>query len=160
MTDIPETTDIEALSACPVESLVSVLDVNKPLYLSDISNGISDGPLICVKNNSHQADAKGLFTNRFVSTEPENDTVVTQIDLPENKTKDNQNEQHLFCSDVSISDEQEDSTRGIEPTKGSEGTNELEGENRENLINIVSSEEKSVMTDSIRRSERNRQPPQ
>ncbi|MEQ2294040.1 hypothetical protein AMECASPLE_039746 [Ameca splendens] len=115
-----------------------------------MSNGISDGLLRCVGNNSYRTDAEGLSTNRVVPTEPESEMVVIQIDLPEDKSKDNQNEQTSVRLGVPVD---------ARSTAESEGTNGLEGENGENLVNIESTEEKSVMTDSIRRSERSRQPP-
>jgi transposase InsO family protein len=153
MTDVQDTRHTEPPGVRPVESPVNAQnDDNPPEFdnptdldtqpdfdnLPDMSNSTSDGPLMSIKFNSHQSDTEYLSADRVTPTEQANEPALIQNDLLEDDNPDVQGEQLPV---------EEDGFKGAELEEGKDGTIPMD------------TEENTDTNDSVRRSERNRQPP-
>ena len=153
MTDVQDTQHIEPPGPCPVESPVNAHNDDNPPdvdnspeldnppeldNLPDMSSSTSDGPLMAIESNSHQSDTEYLPTDRVTPTEQVDEPAFIQNDLPEDDHSEIQGEQLPV---------EEDGLKGAEPEDGKDETIPMD------------TEEKTDTNDSVRRSERNRQPP-
>lgn len=157
MTNVQDTQHTEPPGKCSVDSPVAVLNVDSTPdidNLPDMSNSTSDSPLILIESNSHQSDVEYLPIDRVTPAEQADETALIQSNLPENDHPDVQGEQSPVCPEA------RDGVRGAEPEEREEETDTREGKNVVDLMDPEEEEERTDTGGSVRRSERNRQPPQ
>ncbi|KAL6467784.1 hypothetical protein MHYP_G00234610 [Metynnis hypsauchen] len=143
-TYIQDTQHTDLPSIRPVDSTADVDN------LPDISDSPSDDPLIFVESNLHETDTEYLPIDRVTPTEQADETALIQNDLVEDDVPDIQEKQLPVRSDLSDIDEEKDDIRGAEPRERKEETDTIGVKDGTVLMDT---------DDSVRRSERNRQPP-
>lgn len=124
--------------------------------LPDMSNVTSDGPLMVTEPNAHQSDTEYLPTDRNTSTEQADESTLIQNHSLEDDHPVIQGEQLSVPSVMSGKDEENDGFKGAEPVERNEDTGEVEGKDGTVPMDV---EENTDTNDSVRRSERIRQPP-
>ncbi|KAL6459833.1 hypothetical protein MHYP_G00315920 [Metynnis hypsauchen] len=146
----PSTTNIQDTQHTDLPSIRPVVSTADVDNLPDISDSPSDDPLIFVESNLHETDTEYLPIDRVTPTEQADETALIQNDLVEDDVPDIQEKQLPVRSDLSDIDEEKDDIRGAEPRERKEETDTIGVKDGTVLMDT---------DDSVRRSERNRQPP-
>lgn len=122
--------------------------------LPDVFNSTLDGPLTFIESNSNQSDTEYLPDDGVTTTEQAVETALIQNHSPEDDHSDVREEQISVPSVNSDKDEEGGGLKGAEPEERMEDTGPMEGKDGE-----MDTEVDMDTNNSVRRSERNRQPP-
>lgn len=169
MTNIQDIQDTQSPGINPVESCVKAQNnVNSPDYDNlpdldnqpsfdsepDVCNETSNGPLMV---NSDQNNIEYLPAEEVTLTKQKDETALTQEHSPEDDCPDVHTEQLSVPTNVTDETKGSDGQERTEPEERKDHEGEMEG--RDDTV-PVDGEENVDTNESLRRSERNRRPPQ